>query len=104
MHQRDQRLIRAGLADIRRRRRYMWVLLLGFLPFGVLVSLLPISDSLVPWLAFGWLGVFAIASIRSNLSKCPRCGRNYHQFMIVFIPWSNKCGSCGLALNGGQHA
>ena len=103
MHEKDPRLIKQGLAEIKRRRALAWLLVLGFLPFAGLVSLLAVSTTIELWLAFAWLGLAAIAMTRATLFPCPRCSRHYHQFGLVAIPWASRCGSCGLQLHG-EHA
>jgi hypothetical protein len=84
---------REGLAEIRRRRTTIWLLLLLGMP------VLAITSAFVPdrirtiLLALGML-VIAISIVRHNLAACPRCGDRFS----YLNPWTQACVFCGLKL------
>jgi hypothetical protein len=102
----DDRLkIEKGLRKIRRAKRVMLLLFIGFLPYGILSSLL--SEKLKMSIMF-FIGAYFVLVIVFNYyfgltSKCPRCNEFYY-WRMSGIGYRNffikKCLNCGLELNG----
>jgi hypothetical protein len=105
---RDRELFGKGLAEIRRHRRVAWLLTLGFVPGGVLLSialnLLFHSDVLTVLGAGAWFGLGVVANLRVSQSKCPRCGQRFHKGRWWSNPWTSRCMTCRLHLRADEGA
>jgi hypothetical protein len=88
--------IREGLRDIRFRRRWLWLVFLGYLPVMATLSLL--GEWMFPWAAYVWMGLFMGAVMYVWASRCPRCGERFHFRWAFSNPWARKCLHCGLNL------
>jgi hypothetical protein len=93
--------IAKGLAEIRRRRWWQALAILGLLPaaaFAVRCS--PASDSGAgfPWLIVAYFGVLVFTSMRVTYARCPRCNRYFHQHPFGRHPWTTECLHCGLSI------
>jgi hypothetical protein len=84
---------------LRNRRRWWLGLILGWIPFVLLVVRLQ-STFLRPPLGIvvvlGYMATSLAIGLRFNATPCPRCGR---QFVSIFgstlnSPWSQRCESC----------
>jgi len=90
-----------GLQRIRIRRRLMWAMWLGYLPIGVLISLLGFPR--LTWsFAPAWMVLIAISSGFVAFSKCPRCNSLFHMTMLWGNPWAKECIHCGLPVQDGR--
>lgn len=87
-----------GLTRIRARRRRVWVVWFGsFLVVGLFGSLTE-SPQLTLYLALASMGLFVAAMVAVAFSRCPRCGKLFHQGMVLRNSWTNRCLHCGLPL------
>jgi ABC-type Na+ efflux pump permease subunit len=110
-----ENIITAGLATIRRKRRFVWIIFFLYLPavmlFGfILRSLLhsyfpkDTESSLMMGVALFWMALFTFAIYRASFSKCPRCGKNFniiikHRWSVGFCnPFARSCLNCGLKM------
>jgi hypothetical protein len=97
-----------ALADIRARRRLVWVLFLGYLPaVTVLTPLLksvahPRDPGFVA--AIGWMVLFAMAGFRVTRARCPRCAKRFHAAALWQNPWTSRCLHCGLHVKADENA
>jgi hypothetical protein len=89
--------IRAGLEEIRGRRRVLWVVFWTYVPVMVLLYQL-LGSWVFPWVAFAWMALLGVAGIRVTLSRCPRCGEGFHWGVGRHNSWTRKCLHCGLPL------
>lgn len=85
------------LAIIRRRRWYLWGLILAYMP--VAVSILQATQS---YRAFGimftlWLVLVCIAVTLTATAKCPRCGNSFHMRHST-LTYFRTCRHCALHL------
>jgi hypothetical protein len=85
------------LALIRRRRWYLWVLILIYMP--VSVETLQLTQS---YLATGivfvlWFILLCIVVTLTAIAKCPRCGLNFHMRNST-LSYFRKCRHCNLHL------
>jgi len=87
-----------GLEEIRRWRRFVWIVFSLYIPVVMIIFFVFRSAQLTMGAALGWMGLCALAGIRASLSRCPRCGKRYHYKRPVSIPWTSKCLHCGLRL------
>lgn len=96
-----EKAIRAGLHDIRLRRRWFWLFFWAYLPAMAIIAML--GDWVFPWAAFAWMGFFLGASMYVWVSRCPRCGERFHYRRGFSNPWTRKCLHCGLHLRADRN-
>jgi len=90
--------LRAGLKEIRRRRRSHWIAFLALLP-GVVFLIRFFSESPLSWLALAWLLAFAATTHYALASRCPRCGQPFGSRPGEgHNPSTQHCLRCGLPL------
>lgn len=86
--------IEAGLAEIRRRRLFLWVVFLLYLPvvggFGAIVH----DPILIFCLAVSWMALFAFAGWRVSQSRCPRCSNPFHRRVLYHNIFTRRCLHC----------
>ena len=89
--------ISAGLARIRRRRRFFWILVVVYLPSIWLSLRITHSDSFTAVIFLVWFALVIVGSCLVCFSPCPRCGNYFH--MSGFMPvWLRRCIHCQLHL------
>ena len=86
-----------GLRRIRVRRRFMWAMLLGYVPVVMVISWLGIApfEEVAGTLWFAMVGATWMISM---YSRCPRCNEFFHSRILWGNPWRTKCANCGLPL------
>jgi hypothetical protein len=90
--------LKAGLGEIRRRRRLLWVVFLTCMP-GVALMATFFGHSVFLWTAFGWMLAFAISAQYAFGCGCPRCGGQFASRPGRWHnPWTQRCLHCGLRL------
>jgi hypothetical protein len=98
----------AAWRELRRRRRFLWVLFLGYIPgVAALCFLVWLAVTMTAGskqgevacaiIALLWILAFAAAAIRLTLFRCPRCHRLFHSTWWRHNPFSHNCLHCGLA-------
>ncbi len=88
---------RAGLAQILRRRRWVWGWAIAVIPLACVGGPLlheGFTAFMIGWMAV-WLGLIA----RHALSRCPRCGMLFNMSWVTGNPFTQRCLSCGLELH-----
>ena len=84
-----------GLAKIRRRRRFLWFVLIVYLPTMWTTQQITRSfEGSLP-VFFGWVLVLIMAVTISALARCPRCGKQFHVNGMVLL-YLRKCLHCQL--------
>lgn len=91
------------LGEIRKRRRFTWIVLFLYMPVVLLASAL-FGDVVTPYVAFSWMGFFVFAGARVDWCRCPRCGEKFHSARYWHNPWTRKCLHCKLPLRGYEHS
>jgi hypothetical protein len=89
----------ALLAVIRRRRWYLWGLILIYMPASVTTLQLTQSYTSTGILVFIWFIVLCIAVTLAAVAKCPRCGNTFHMRNST-LSFYRKCRHCGLQISG----
>lgn len=84
----------------RRRRRVMWLLLLGFIP-GVVLTGTAIGAAFAtepPYIAVAvvWMLAILVTSHRASALRCPRCGQRFYAKGLYHNGFTRKCLHCGL--------
>lgn len=93
----DNESIETGLRRIRRRRWYLWGLILIYLP-AIWASLaLTGSDRRTAVVFAVWVLLVLWAALAASLVRCPRCGRPFH-LNGVFPLFLRRCLHCGQPL------
>jgi hypothetical protein len=86
-----------GLAVIRRRRWYLWTVLLTYLP-AIWLSLEITQSDRKTAVVFGvWVAMAAVTGSLVAAVRCPQCGNYYHLLGLMPV-WVRKCLHCGLRL------
>ena len=87
-----------GLSKLRRRRRFLWLVLIAYLP--AMWSAQRITRSFqgaLPVFAV-WLLVLILAAAVSALARCPRCGNYFHVNGMALL-YLRKCLHCQLHIS-----
>lgn len=93
--------LHAGLQKIRRRRWFLWLLILAYLPAMMVALRSPQSGQIVVAVFCVWLFLLVIAVALMALARCPQCGECFHMNGFLFRP-VRRCFHCGLHLNGSR--
>lgn len=87
-----------GLTLVRRRRRFLWGMLLVYVPAIWTTLLLTGSDRAAFKVFVLWVVLTSLAVGAAALARCPRCFNYFH--MHGFVPlYLRKCLHCGLHVN-----
>ena len=85
----------AMLAIIRRRRWYLWGLILAYMPVSVETLQLTQSYKVTGIVFLVWFVLLCIVVVLTAIAKCPRCGNNFHMRNST-LTYFRKCRHCGL--------
>lgn len=93
----DKDILHRGLKIIRRRRWYLWLIILVYMPLMLQVmkkfpSMKVVSAFFIGWFVF----MFAIA-LFAAVARCPRCGNYFHVNGMTLL-YLRKCLHCQLHL------
>lgn len=87
--------ISPGLSIIRRRRWYLWGVILVYLPAMQLILVKTQSIRITGAAFVAWLIILCIAVTLSAVARCPRCGNYFHMNGLTLLYFRN-CLHCGL--------
>lgn len=90
----------AELARIRRRRRWMFVLILGFLPASLGIAAIAPSPGVGFLFGATWLAITAVVVLWTTYSPCPNCSSPFFTGALASHFWAPRCGHCGQELSG----
>ncbi len=99
----DPREYASGLKKIRKRRRYLWLVIMVYLP-AMMVALE--SPNYRTWAAVVfsvWIVLLIIAVAFACVIRCPRCGECFHTHGPTFLPF-RRCLHCALHINADKKA
>ena len=91
----DPLKITSGLGIVRRRRWYLWVVILAYLPVMQLTLVKTQSFRITGTVFVVWLVVLCIVVALSAVARCPRCGNYFHMNGLTLL-YFRKCLHCGL--------
>lgn len=97
----DQTNDGATLAIIRRRRWYLWGLILIYIPAALTTLQYTQSYRLIGILFSIWLLLLCTAVMLIACAKCPRCGNRFHM-RDSSLSFLRKCSHCGLHIKEDQ--
>lgn len=87
----DNATLRKGLKTVRRRRWYLWTIILAYMPLmGMAMSYKAVSEAFIAW----FVVMFAIA-FYAAIVRCPRCGNYFHLNGLTLL-YVRKCLHCQL--------
>lgn len=93
--------IEEGLRRIQARRRRVFYVFLGYLPFmfaaGLIVQLFSQSETPLFYVALLYFSLFAACGLIVGFSECPRCHGLFHMNWWS-NPYTQKCVHCGLSV------
>lgn len=93
----DNATLRSGLKIVRRRRWYLWLIILAYLPLmGVAMKKLP-SFKAVGVAFLAWFVVMFALALLAAVARCPRCGNYFHLHGMTLL-YFRKCLHCQLHL------
>jgi hypothetical protein len=93
----DKSVLGPGLARIRRRRRFLWFVLIAYLPTMWTTQQITRSFQGSLPVFFGWFLLLLIAAGVSATARCPRCGNYFHVNGMVLL-YLRKCLHCQLPI------
>lgn len=96
-HEEQTQDVGPGLAKIRRRRWFLWVVLIVYLPTMWTTQQITHSFQACMPVFFVWLAFLIIAAAVSATAKCPRCCNYYHMHGMALL-YLRKCLHCQLPL------
>lgn len=85
------------LQVVRRRRLYLWGLILIYMPVALSTLQLSQSFKVTGIVLIFWLILLCIVVTLTAIAKCPRCGNNFHMRNST-LSYRRKCRYCGLHL------
>lgn len=91
------------LVIIRRRRWYLWGLILIYMPATVATLQLTQSYKATGIAVLIWIILLSIVVTLTAIVKCPRCGNNFHMRNST-LTYHRKCRYCGLHLCADKHS
>ena len=89
--------------DLRRIRRFRQGLsasLALLLASVVLYYFAPLPSRIREFIVLAGVAVYALSALLVVFSRCPRCGRLFHNVLGFNNPLSRFCSHCGLSLDG----
>lgn len=93
--QTDPVVITKGLAQVRKRRWWLWGSIAIYVP-GLFIFLpLGLASGTLTKLFGAWVALLCVAVGLATVVKCPRCGKPFHTNGPTFLP-VRKCLHCGL--------
>lgn len=93
----DGTALRQGLATIRRRRWYLWGIILIYLPLmGTAMKTFQSFKGVSMVFCFWFVVMFSLA-LFAALARCPRCGNYFHLHGMTLL-YLRKCLHCQLHL------
>ena len=99
----DPARLRQGLRIIRRRRWYLWSVLIVYLPTMWTTQRITHSfEKALPAFFIWFLVLLAVTAI-SAVAKCPRCGRYFHVNGMTLL-YLRRCLHCQLHVNADKQA
>jgi hypothetical protein len=102
---REPAFFQRGMALIRRRRKYFFAAIIGYMPLMWAVNKIsPTFRSMA--ITFGvWVVILFITALCSAIVRCPRCGNYFHMHGMSLM-YLRRCLHCQLHItaNGDDEA
>ena len=94
---------RPALQKIRKRRLYLWVVILAYLPAMMWALDSPDYKARVTVVFISWIILLIFTVALACLVRCPRCGECFHTHGPTFLPF-RRCLHCALHVNADKRA
>jgi len=91
--------IRDGLSEIRRRRWYVWLVILVYMPSTWLTLEMTHSYRITGIVFAIWFIFLCTTVTLFAVITCPRCGKYFHMRNAT-LSFARTCRHCGLHLKG----
>lgn len=91
------------LNKIRKRRWFLWLVILAYLPSMMLALDAPDYKTWVTIVFVAWIILLIIAVAFACVVRCPRCGECFHTHGPTFLPF-RRCLHCALHINADKRA
>lgn len=88
----------AALKKVRKRRLYLWVLIIIYLPVMWTTLQLTQSYNKTAVAFVVWVLLLCIAATIAALARCPGCGNYFHMHGMTLL-FLRKCLHCGVHIN-----
>ena len=90
-----------GLKKIRKRRRYLWVVILIYMPAMYTTLRFTQSYKSTAVVFVIWVILLLIFATWAACARCPRCGNYFHMHGMTLL-YLRKCLHCQLHINAGR--
>jgi hypothetical protein len=87
-----------GLKKIRKRRRFLWVVILAYLPVMWTTLRLTGSFNVTAAVFVVWIILLCVFATFAACARCPGCGNYFHMHGMTFL-LLRKCLHCQLHIN-----
>ncbi|WP_321369376.1 hypothetical protein [uncultured Desulfuromusa sp.] len=94
---------RESLKKIRKRRWFLWIVILVYLPAMMIALDSPNYRSRATFVFIVWIILLIIAVVFACIVRCPRCGEYFHTHGPTFLPF-RRCLHCALHINADKRA
>jgi choline-glycine betaine transporter len=84
-----------SLAEVRKRRRFLWGVLIAYLPIMSLAERVSPTLRSTVIAYFTWIALLFAAGFYAALARCPRCGNYFHMHGLTLL-FLRKCLHCQL--------
>jgi hypothetical protein len=91
-----------ALRKIRQRRRYLWVVILAYLPTMWTTLQLSQSYKVTAAVFVIWVILLSIFATVAACARCPRCGNYFHMHGMTLL-YLRKCLHCQLHINAKEN-
>jgi len=102
-HRTDPTEYRDSLKKIRKRRLYLWIVIIAYLPAMMVALDSPNYKSRVTVVFIVWIVLLIFTVALACLVRCPRCGECFHTHGPTFLPF-RRCLHCALHVNADKRA
>lgn len=92
-----------GLNKVRKRRWFLWLIILVYLPSMKLALDSPDYKTWVTIVFVAWIVLLITAVAFACVVRCPRCGECFHTHGPTFLPF-RRCLHCALHVNADKRA
>ncbi len=93
----DKTVLHRGLKIVRRRRWYLWAIILLYMPMMLLAMKSLPSIKAVSGVFFFWFVIMFSIALFAAVARCPRCGNYFHVNGMTLL-YLRKCLHCQLHL------
>lgn len=91
--------IGSGLRRIRRRRKYLWLVSLAYMPIMWITLKMTYSHQALAVVYVIWIFFLCKAVLPVAFALCPRCGNYFHMKGFFPVYLLRKCLHCGLHIS-----